>query len=85
LNQKADGQSGQSQTEGSAAVIQACFVLHNILVKLNDEMNRDLEARPDDENEVDPEQAVAEPIQSGKIVRDQVKNYLFINRDFLQQ
>jgi hypothetical protein len=39
----------------------------------------------DGAEEDDLEETTAETTPAGTVVRDQVKHYLFINRDFLQQ
>jgi hypothetical protein len=85
LNQKEDQESGQTQTDRMAAVIHSCFILHNILIELNDDMNCGLELSEEAEDEEDLEQNVSKTTQAGAVVREQVKHYLFINRDFLQQ
>lgn len=85
LNQKADQESGQSQTQRMGAVIQACFILHNILIQLMDDMNREMDWVTEPEIEEQPNANALEATQAGTVVRDQVKRYLFTNRDFIQQ
>lgn len=85
LNQKADEESEQSQTQRMGAVIHACFVLHNILIHLADAINTELESVTERNLEEQPNANEVEVNRDGKVVRDQVKKYLFTNRKFLQQ
>jgi hypothetical protein len=85
LNQKADVLTGQTQTQRMAAIIESSFILHNILIDLSDDMNCNLENFSNDQNEEQSDVNAVESTRFGIIVRDQVKKYLFTNRDFLQQ
>ena len=86
LNQKPDEQSGQSQTQRMATVIKSCMILHNILIFIDDDMNQDIatSGNGNDQNEI-PDEGDAESPSSGEVLREQVKSYLLINRDFLRQ
>ena len=85
FNKKEYLESGQTQTDRMAAVIHSCFILHNILIELSDDLNCEMEVSSDVTEEENFAESFQETTQAGTVIRDQVKNYLFINRDFLQQ
>jgi hypothetical protein len=68
-----------------APIIETCFILHNILIDLSDDMNCDMENSSDAKNEEQSDVNAVESALLGIIVQDQVKKYLFTNRDFLLQ
>ena len=81
LNQKADSESGRSQVRQMCRVIEACLVLHNILIDLADEVNETPEVSdfaPDAETEQHP--AVHRGVDgSSELKRDQIRVFLLTN------
>ena len=84
LGQRAGPASQQTQIKRNSMVIEACMILHNILIDLNDEMISELEAGCD-VNDATQDEQYATQTNSGIMIRDQVKRYLVINKNFLQQ
>jgi hypothetical protein len=77
LSQK--GSSESSQQRQIAKNIQACFVLHNIMLELADEMNRQFD-EPEEASDAFRTDNAKSDSSLATLVRDRVKTYLWINR-----
>ena len=82
LNQKKFEQSGESETSQMAKVIQACFVLHNVLIEFGDEdVNDDAECDSTlDESDLPREPNTESMEQSALQIRNNIMRYLMETR-----
>jgi hypothetical protein len=87
LGQRAAPNSEDTQISRNSMIIEACFILHNILISLRDNFNSEIDAErnEDDDPLIDDNENANSVTSSGVLVRDQVKRYLAINREYLQQ
>ena len=86
LNQKQDQSNGRTETEVMGRVLGALFVLHNILIDLNDntEINEELNDRVLQIQDTAGESDIPQDGTVACAKREQIRQYLWENREHIR-